>query len=64
MANPTVVIMIDKEGEATVETSNVKGGNCRNLSAPYEQALGIATAEKLKPEFYAVEAEAQQKIKI
>lgn len=46
------VIDIDQQGNVTIDGKNFEGGECQKLSKEIEQALGVVTAVKLKPEFH------------
>ena len=48
----TIEIVIDKEGQTTVQTRGFSGPSCREASKFLEQALGATTAEQLTSEFY------------
>ncbi|CAN5619999.1 hypothetical protein BH23PLA1_BH23PLA1_40130 [soil metagenome] len=50
--NKTIEITVDPKGQTRVETKGFSGHACRQASQFIEQALGQATAEQLKPEYY------------
>lgn len=47
-----IEITISPSGETKLETRGCVGSECQKASADLQQALGIATAETLKSEFY------------
>ena len=48
----TIEIVINKEGQTTVQTRGFSGPSCRKASKFLEQALGATTAEQLTSEFH------------
>lgn len=50
--NRAIDIIITPDGKSNVETKGFTGSDCREASRFLEQALGQATSEQLKPEFY------------
>ena len=48
----TIEIIVDANGESTVQTQGFVGASCRDASKFIEQALGDTTAEKLTAEFH------------
>ena len=55
-----IEITVTPEGETSVETKGFAGSACKAASAPYEDALGSKTAERLTPEFHAAEQVGEQ----
>jgi hypothetical protein len=47
-----ITITVDREGKAVTEASGFAGTECRDATAPILEALGDATREDLKPEYY------------
>lgn len=47
-----IIITIDKDCKATVETSGYKGKGCAVDSKVIQDALGITTNDVKKPEFH------------
>jgi len=47
-----IEIIVAKDGQTRVETKGFLGSDCQGASRFIEQALGKATGEQLKPEFY------------
>ncbi len=45
-------VIVSPTGEARVETRGFAGGECREASRPFEEALGLQTDERLTAEFY------------
>ena len=58
--NQRIEITVTAEGETNVETKGFAGRACKAASAPYEDALGSRTAERLKPEYHAAEPVSEQ----
>ena len=59
----TIEVTVAKDGSTNVETKGFAGSECQQASRFVEDALGVKTAERLTPEFYAtggVQQEAQQ----
>lgn len=57
---PTIEIVIDPQGNATLETKGYSGSSCRDASKFLEQALGTKTSDKPTAESYqAVRPEAR-----
>ncbi len=50
--NKTIEITVGPKGETTVQTKGFTGGECKDASRFYEQALGQRTAEQLTAEFH------------
>ena len=50
--NKVIEIVVNRRGEATVQTRGFTGGECREASKFIEQALGQRTGEKMTAEFY------------
>ena len=48
----TIEITVDAQGQSKVETRGFAGPACREASRPFEQALGLRTAEALTAEFH------------
>ena len=48
----TIEIVIDREGQTTVQTRGFSGPSCREASKFLAQALGATTTEQLTSEFY------------
>ena len=47
-----IEITIDPTGKSTIQTKGFTGAECRDVSKPYEQALGQQSSEQLTGEFY------------
>lgn len=58
----TIEITVAPDGHSKVETSGFTGDHCREASRFIEQALGMSTQERLKPEFY-LQADSQQQLR-
>jgi hypothetical protein len=50
--NKIIEVTVFPTGETKLETRGFTGGQCKEASRSIEQALGIATQEKLTTEFY------------
>jgi hypothetical protein len=48
----TIRVTVSPTGETRVETKGFVGGECREASRPFEQALGLRADERLTAEFY------------
>jgi len=48
----TIEITVAPDGQSKVETKGFIGPACREASKPFEQALGLRTAELLTAEFH------------
>ena len=48
----TIEITVAPDGQSRVETRGFAGQECREASKPFEQALGLRTAEALTAEFH------------
>jgi Protein of unknown function (DUF2997) len=48
----TIEITVSPTGVTKVETRGFAGGECREASRPFEQALGTRSAEALTAEFH------------
>lgn len=47
-----IEVIVSPQGESRIETHGYEGDSCRSASKSLERALGIHSAETLKPEFY------------
>ena len=47
-----VVIIINKEGKATIEAKGYIGSECRNATRAFEEALGDVQERLNKPEYW------------
>ena len=54
-ASPRVEITVSPAGDTHVETKGFAGRACKAASRPYEDALGAKAAERLTPEYHAIE---------
>lgn len=57
MPNEEIIIDIAPNGDVRIEANNVVGPECESLTADIEEALGVVTARKHKPEFHRKQAE-------
>lgn len=48
----TIEIVVDPRGRSRVETRGFAGPSCRTASLPYEEALGVITAERVTAAFH------------
>ncbi len=47
-----IEVIVSPQGESRIETHGYEGVSCRSASKSLERALGIQSAETLKPGFY------------
>jgi hypothetical protein len=47
-----IIVTIKPDGSTSVEVEGATGGNCTNLTASLEAALGAANNKEYKAEFY------------
>ena len=47
-----IKIIIDKNGQVTIDVEGVKGSSCKKLTKDLENAFGTTTEDKKKPDFY------------
>ena len=57
---PQVTIIIDAEGQASVEAHGYKGASCKEATAAIERALGVVKDDQKKPEFQQSAAQSAQ----
>lgn len=55
-----IEITVSPTGETVVQTSGFKGKACQDATKQIEAALGVVTADKKLPEFYATAGASQQ----
>lgn len=55
----TIEIIIAPDGTTRLETKGFLGADCRDASRFIEQALGKASREQLKSEFYQTDVETE-----
>lgn len=55
-------VIVDAQGQTRIETIGFAGDRCRDASRALERALGIATREQLKAEFFSQAAQQTQHI--
>jgi len=51
MANK-IEIIFEKNGTSTMKVNGIKGKNCKDITKPFEKALGITSDDKNTPEYY------------
>lgn len=49
---PTLEIIVSTAGSVRMETKGITGSQCRDITKPLEQALGVCTADQTTPEQY------------
>lgn len=49
----TIEVTVSPKGETHLETKGFQGKACQEATRELEAALGLSSAEELKPEFYA-----------
>ena len=55
-----VKLSIDKNGKATIETAGYVGGECKDVIAQVQKAMGAQTLEEeTKPEFFGLVEQGQ-----
>lgn len=47
-----VIVIVDAEGNVTIEAVGFSGPSCLKATEALEQALGTVTSRKKKPEWY------------
>ena len=47
-----IEILVAPTGEVKIDAKNFNGASCTQATKPFVEALGVQTANKLKPEFY------------
>ncbi|NNJ27924.1 DUF2997 domain-containing protein [Alienimonas chondri] len=57
--SPRIEITVAPAGETSIQTKGFAGPFCEAASKPYEDALGVATAERRTPEYHATAPVAQ-----
>lgn len=57
-----IIVTISPEGDSKIEAVGFKGGACAAATKPLEEALGVVTDRKLKPEFHQAPVQAGQKV--
>ena len=56
----TIEIIVQPDGQASVQTKGFTGPSCRDASRFIERALGKATGEQLTPEFHQTQPHQEQ----
>ena len=51
----TITIIVAPDGKTKLETDGFTGSSCREASRFLEDALGVGTVERLKPEYFLEE---------
>lgn len=52
MAKPTIEVMIDEDGQATITVRGVVGKQCEELTEDLEAELGTKTSRHRTPDYY------------
>ena len=47
-----IIFKIGKDGQTTIEVNGACGEECKDLTKPFEERLGVVEDTELKPEFY------------
>ena len=50
-----IEIIFNTDGTSTMKVNGVKGKSCKELTKPFEKALGITTDDKTTPEYFQPE---------
>jgi hypothetical protein len=53
----TIRFRLKRGGGVEIEVEGVQGSSCKELTAPFEEALGDVTSTEEKPEYQMVEEE-------
>lgn len=57
-----IIVDISRDGTSvTVEGKGIEGPDCKALTAEIEEALGVVTERKLKPEYHRARSAARTK---
>jgi hypothetical protein len=60
----TIEIVINPQGEITLQTKGYAGSTCKAATKALEEALGLKAREKLTAEFYQAQTtQSQQKLR-
>ena len=60
----TIEILINAQGEVTMQTKGYAGNSCKAATKALEEALGLKTQEKLTAEFYQAQTtQSQQQLR-
>lgn len=51
----TITVQIDPQGQVKIEATGFVGNACEKATAEIEKALGLPSAKKKKPEYYATQ---------
>jgi hypothetical protein len=51
-----IIVIIGKDGTATIEAVGFTGSSCEAATRPLEAALGVVADRTLKPEYFETEA--------
>ena len=57
-----IEVTVSPKGESVVQTKGFAGSDCQQASKYIEDALGIATGERMTPEFFAAGEQERQQI--
>jgi len=52
-----IEIVVDKTGSVKIEAKNFSGTSCADATRPFQNALGVATDNQFKPEYYETQTE-------
>lgn len=55
-----ITVKIDADGQAIIETTGFKGSACSLATRELEKALGVATSDVKRPEFYQQNTQEQK----
>jgi hypothetical protein len=57
-----IEITFMQDGSCTIEAKGFNGSGCLDATAPFEEALGIVTDRKKKPEYHVVTTAKKQNV--
>ena len=60
MKPQTIKFIIAQDGTVREEVQGVKGGECTDVTLPFEEALGTVSSREYKPEYYNVTLQQNQ----
>ena len=59
MQTQTIKFIIAQDGTVREEVQGVKGGECTDVTLPFEEALGNLETRQFKPEYYVTSKHTQ-----
>jgi hypothetical protein len=62
MSSKRIEIVVDAEGNPTIEAFGYTGGECKQATAPFEEAAGTVIERKMKGSECAVTVDVRSKV--